>query len=201
MPSSRARMLLDDAQAFLSATLLVAIGLHLLASARLLVGGVPGLAFLLRYATDWPLGACLMVANVPFYVLAWRALGWRFVAKTLAAMTLLALLVELVRPALVVQAIHPLLAALGGGLLVGVGILILLRHRGSLGGVGVLAVVMQRRRGWNVGAVQLLLDTAILAAGSMLVSGRQLAYSVLAAVALNLVLYWNHRPTATPSPT
>jgi len=200
-PPSRSRVLVDDAQAFLSATLLVAVGLHLLASARLLVGGVPGLAFLLRYATHWPLGICLMLANVPFYVLGWRAFGWRFVAKTLAAMTLLALLVELVRPALVVQSIHPLLAALAGGLLVGVGLLILLRHHGSLGGVGILAMLLQRRKGWNVGTIQLLCDAAIVVGGSLLVSGRQLAYSVVAAIALNLVLYWNHRPQGTAERT
>ena len=194
MPPSLPRVLVDDAQAFLSATLLVAVGLHLLASAELLVGGVPGLAFLLRYATHWPLGICLMLANVPFYVPAWRSLGWRFVGNTLAAMTLLALLVELVRPALVVQSIHPLLAALAGGLLVGVGLVILLRHRGSLGGIGIVAVLLQRRRGWNVGAIQLLFDAGIVASAGLLVSSRQLAYSVVAAVVLNLVLYWNHRP-------
>jgi uncharacterized membrane-anchored protein YitT (DUF2179 family) len=190
----RPATVVDDLQAFGSATLLIALGLHLLASAQLLVGGVPGLAFLLRHATGWPLGVCLMVANVPFYVLAGRALGWRFVAKTLAAMTLLALLVEWVRPALVVQAIHPLLAALAGGLLIGVGMLILLRHRGSLGGIGVLAVLLQRRRGWNIGTVQLFCDAAILAGASALVGRGQLLYSALAAITLNLVLFWNHRP-------
>jgi uncharacterized membrane-anchored protein YitT (DUF2179 family) len=194
MGSTKSSRVLDDVQAFGTATLLVAVGLHLLASAKLVVGGVPGLAFLLRYATDWPLGVCLMLANVPFYLLAWRALGWRFVAKTLVAMSLLALLVEVIRPALVVQTIHPLLAAMAGGLLVGVGLLILLRHRGSLGGVGVLAMLLQRRRGWNLGTVQLCCDVAILATAGFLVSGKQLAYSLLAAVVLNLVLSWNHRP-------
>ena len=185
---------MNDAQAFGSATLLVAVGLHLLAAAHLVVGGVPGLAFLLRYRTGWPLGVCLMLANVPFYALAWERLGWRFVTKTLVAMTLLALLVELVRSALVVQSIHPLLVASAGGLMVGIGMLILLRHHGSLGGIGVLAVLLQRRMGWNIGTIQLLCDVAILAGASALVDRQQLAYSTWAAVTLNLVLFWNHRP-------
>jgi len=185
---------LDDVQAFGSAALVIALGLHLLRSAGLLVGGVPGLAFLLRYATDWPLGACLMLVNLPFYAVAWRSLGWRFALKTLGAMTLLALLVELLRTTLLVQAIHPFVAALAGGLLVGIGLLILLRHQASLGGLGVIAILLQRSRGWNIGSIMLACDAAILAAGSLLVTPEQLAYSLLAATALNLTLFWNHRP-------
>ena len=184
----------DDLQALLSAALVIALGLHLLRSGGLLVGGVPGLAFLLRYGTGWPLGACLMLVNGPFYALAWWALGWRFALKTLLAMSLLAVLVELLQPALQVQSIQPWLAATAGGLLVGIGLLILFRHRGSLGGLGVLALVLQRRRGWNVGVIQLVFDALILGAASRLVSGPQLAYSVLAAVAMNLALFWNHKP-------
>ena len=185
---------IDDAQAFVSGTLLIALGLHLLASAGLLTGGVPGLAFLLRYASGLPLGACLFAVNLPFYLLAWRVMGPRFTAKTLAAMTLLSLLVEIVRAAFVVQSIHPALAAIAGGLLVGVGILMLLRHHASLGGTSVVALALQRRHGWSVGQVQLAIDATILAAAATLVDWHRLLYSLLAAVALNLVLVWNHRP-------
>ena len=139
MPPSLPRVLVDDAQAFLSATLMVAVGLHLLASAELLVGGVPGLAFLLRYATHWPLGICLMLANVPFYVLAWRSLGWRFVGKTPGRHDAARAAGRAGAAGPGRASIHPLLAALAGGLLVGVGLVILLRHRGRLGGLGIVA--------------------------------------------------------------
>lgn len=190
---------IDDVQAFGSATLMIALGLHLVSSAGLLLGGVPGLAFLLRHLTGWSLGLCLFVVNTPFYVLAWRTLGRRFTFKTLVAMSLLSLLVEAVRGALVVQSVQPLLAAVGGGVLVGVGILALLRHRGSLGGIGVLALHLQRRRGWNVGAVQLLCDAVILGAAAAWVDTPRLAYSVVGAAAMNLVLLWNHRPGRYPA--
>jgi uncharacterized membrane-anchored protein YitT (DUF2179 family) len=184
----------DDGQAFVCATLVIALGLHLLASAGLMVGGVPGLAFLLRYATGWPLGLCLFLANLPFYLLAWRALGTAFTLKTLLAMSLLAAVVELMRHGLVVASIHPALGAVAGGVLAGIGILMLLRHRASLGGIGVLALQLQRTLGWNLAAVQLALDTAILCAGLVVVPFERLGWSVLAAVAMNLILFWNHRP-------
>jgi uncharacterized membrane-anchored protein YitT (DUF2179 family) len=202
-PAAPRHTLVDDIQAFGSATLLIALGLHLLDAPGLLMGGVPGMAFLLRHATGAALGACLFVVNVPFMLLGWRVLGLRFTAKTLLAMSLLSIGVELVRRHLVVTSIHPALAAAAGGLLVGVGLLVLLRHQASLGGVGVLALWLQRRLGWNVGAVQLAVDGLILGSAALTVDGSRLAWSVLAALAANSVLLLNHRPgryAVTPPP-
>jgi uncharacterized membrane-anchored protein YitT (DUF2179 family) len=184
----------DDAQALGSATLVIALGLHLLSGAGLMVGGVPGLAFLLRYSTGLPLGLCLFVVNLPFYALAWRALGGAFTLKTLAAVSLLSLAVEAVRRWLTLQAVHPALGAVAGGLLVGVGLLMLLRHRASVGGIGILALHLQRRCGWNLGAVQFALDAVILSCALVVVEPSRLGWSVLAAAVMNLVLYWNNRP-------
>lgn len=186
--------LLDDTQAFGSATLLIALGLHLLDAPGLLMGGVPGMAFLLRHATGVSLGLALFLVNLPFMLLGWRVLGLRFTAKTLLAMSLLSVGVELVRRTLVVASIHPALAATAGGLLVGVGLLVLLRHQASLGGVGVFALWLQRRFGFNVGAVQLAVDALILGTAALTTDPARLMWSVLAALSANSVLLLNHRP-------
>lgn len=202
VPAAPQHTLLDDIQAFGSATLLIALGLHLLDTPGLLMGGVPGMAFLLRHATGMSLGLALLVVNLPFMLLGWRVLGLRFTAKTLLAMSLLSLGVELVRRHLIVQSVHPGLAAVCGGLLVGVGLLVLLRHQASLGGVGVFGLWLQRRWGWNVGAVQLAVDALILGAAAFTTDPLRLAWSVAAAVAANSVLLLNHRPgryAVTPS--
>ena len=193
-PRSLSHGLVDDVQAFGSAMVLIALGLHLLTTAQLMVGGVPGMAVLLRLSTGWPLGLCLFLMNMPFYVLAWRTLGIRFTGKTLLAMTSLSVTVEVVRSTIHIAHIDPLMAAVAGGVIVGVGLLILLRHQASLGGTGVLAIYLHRRLGWNIGLVQLVGDATILAVGAANVDPMRLALSVLAALALNLVLLWNHRP-------
>jgi uncharacterized membrane-anchored protein YitT (DUF2179 family) len=54
-------------------------------------------------------------------------------------------------------------AAVAGGVLLGTGILVMLRHGASLGGVGLLALFLQRRLGWRLGWVQLGLDLLIIA--------------------------------------
>jgi uncharacterized membrane-anchored protein YitT (DUF2179 family) len=192
LPTPRA--LLNDAQGFGTAILLVGLGLAMLRSAQLLTGGVPGLAFLVTYATGWPLGWTLVVVNLPFIAFAWRAFGTRFAAKTVIVVAGLSLAVEGIGRVLSVQTAHPLFAAVAGGLLIGVGLLILFRHGASLGGFGVLALFLQRGCGWNAGTVQLACDAAVVAAAFAVVDPGRVVYSVISAVMVNLVLMLNHRP-------
>lgn len=185
---------LDDAQAFGTATVFIALGLSFLKKAGLVTGGVPGLAFLLTYGVQMPLGLALFLVNLPFCALAWFTLGARFTAKTLLAMGCLSVVVELVGTLYTLQAVHPMFAALAGGLLIGCGLLILFRHRASLGGVGVLALYLHRRLGVSAGAVQLAADALILLVSLLWVDARTVLWSLGSAVVLNLVLLWNHRP-------
>ena len=88
----------------------------------------------------------------------------------------------------------PWFAAVGGGLLVGAGFIILFRHRASLGGLNVLVLWLQERFGWRAGLVQMAIDCAILLASWPWIDGPRLALSVLAAAAMNFALAVNHRP-------
>ena len=93
-----------------------------------------------------------------------------------------------------IESLHPLYAALIGGLLMGAGFLMLFRHHASLGGVGIVALVLQRERGWRAGKVQMAVDGAIVLAALFVVDATSIAYSLVGALALNLTLAVNHRP-------
>lgn len=186
--------LFDDAQALLTGTLFVALGLVMFRHAGLMTGGTVGLAFLAHYASGWPFGALFFAINLPFYLLAWKRMGPRFTLKTIAAVTLLAVLSELLPAWFQLQRVSPWFAAVGGGLLVGAGFIILFRHRASLGGLNVLVLWLQERFGWRAGHVQFAIDGAILLASWPWIDGPRLALSVLAAAAMNFALAVNHRP-------
>ncbi len=81
-----------------------------------------------------------------------------------------------------------------GGLLIGVGLLILFRHRFSLGGINLLALYAQERLGLRAGYVQLGVDALIVLAALLILPIEKVGLSLLAAVVLNLVLAVNHRP-------
>ncbi len=190
--------LLDDLQAFATAIVVVSLGLSLLSGAGLLTGGTPGLAFLLRYATGWPLGVALFVVNLPFYLLAWREMGGRFTLRTLLAVGALSAGVEAVARLIQLQHVQPMYAAIAGGTLIGIGLLVLFRHRASLGGINVLALALQRRFGVRAGAVQMAIDAAIVVAAFAVVDPARVAYSVVGSLCVNAVLLFNHRPGRSP---
>lgn len=192
-PAQRHR-LYEDLQALLTGTLLVAIGLALFRQAGLMTGGTVGLAFLLHYASGWPFGWLFFAINLPFYLLAWKRMGKRFTLKTLGAVSLLALLSSWLPQWLRFEAVAPLFAALAGGLLLGVGFVILFRHRASLGGLNLLVLLLQERFGWRAGWLQLGLDGAILLAAWPWLDLQRLLLSMLAAAAMNTALAVNHRP-------
>jgi len=76
---------------------------------------------------------------------------------------------------------------------VGVGILMLIRHRASLGGVTIVALFLQNTRGWQAGHVQMAIDAGILAAVFVVVDVRTGLLSLLGALALNVVIAVNHK--------
>jgi uncharacterized membrane-anchored protein YitT (DUF2179 family) len=185
---------LDDVQALFTGTAFIALGVAMYSHSGLLSGGTAGLAFLAHYLLNVPFGAVFFVLNLPFYWLAWRQLGRRFTVKTLVAVSMLSGMVELQPHLVSFQALDPLYAAVLGGLLMGTGFLIMFRHKASLGGVGILALVLQERKGWRAGHVQLAIDCAIVVAALISVEPTRVLFSVAGAVALNMVLAINHRP-------
>ncbi len=186
--------LLEDAQALVTGTLFVALGVTLFRHAGMVTGGTAGMAFVAHYAAGWSFGLVFFLLNLPFYGLAWRRMGPRFTVKTFVAVGLLAALTEALPHWVVLQQVHPLFAAIGGGLLAGAGFLILFRHQASLGRLNVLVLWLQEHRGWRAGRVQMGIDLAILLAAAPWLDARRLGLSVLGAAALNFALAVNHKP-------
>ena len=186
--------LFEDTHALMMGCLFIGLGFVLLQGAQLITGGAAGIALILHYVTDLPVGALFFAINAPFYLFAYRAMGRAFTAKTLATNVLLALLNWLLPHSLTLSAVDPVFAAVGGGTLMGMGVLALARHKASVGGIGVLTIYLQEKRGWRAGKVQMALDCLIIAAAVPVLDPRNLLLSVLCAVSLSLVLVINHKP-------
>ena len=184
----------EDAMALLIGTLFVAMGVVLFRHAGLLTGGTAGLAFLVHYATGWNFSLVFFAINLPIYGLAWKRLGPVFAVKTFLAVGLLAVLAQWVPQWIEIGALNTGFASVAGGLLTGTGMLMLFRHRASLGGFNVLVLYLQERFGWRAGNIQMAMDCAIVVAAFSVVDVSQIAWSVLGAVVLNLTLAINHRP-------
>ncbi len=186
--------LAEDVHALLVASSFIALGLVLLKDAGLITGGVAGVALILAQVTQLPVGVLFLLLNIPFYILAQRALGWVFTIKTLITNLLLAGFTLLLPRVLKIESLDPAFAAIFGGTIIGMGVLALARHRSSVGGIGVLALYLHERRGFSAGKVQMSFDVLIVIAAFFIIPPKALLLSVLSAVALSLVIIAYHRP-------
>ena len=194
LPQSRPHTPFEDVQGIFTGCLFAALALVMFRESTLLTGGTTGLSFLIHYLSGWRLGLVMFLVNLPFYAFGLAALGKRFTFKTFCAVGTLSLFTELIPGLVHFDRLDPVFAAVMGGLLAGIGILILMRHGASLGGSGVLAIYLQKTRGWRAGSVQMSIDVLVLSLGLLVVSPGQVGLSILSAAALNLVIGINHRP-------
>lgn len=192
-PNTAPHSRLEDIQGLLTGCLFVALGVCMYREAALFTGGTTGVAFLAHYFLGFPLSVVLFVINLPFYWFGWHRLGRIFTLKTFAAVALLSVYVELLPRWIAFSHLDPVFAALMAGLLIGTGILILIRHGASLGGVTIMAVYLQKTRHWRAGHVQMAIDAVILLTAFLLTDAYKAMLSLLGAFALNLVIAVNHR--------
>lgn len=183
----------EDVLALLTGTLFAALGVLMFKQIGLVTGGTTGIAFLLHYATGWNFGLVFFALNLPFYALAWQRMGRAFTLKTFSAVLLLAAFTNLLPQWLHFDVLHPWLATVLGGSLMGCGMLILFRHRASLGGFNVLVLYLQERFGWRAGVLQMGLDCSIVLVSFFLRDWGLILLSVLGAVVVNQTLATNHR--------
>ena len=185
--------LLDDVQGISLGVFLAALSLNILTAAGLITGQTAGIAVIISYLSGYSFGVVFFVVNLPFYVLAWRRLGKVFTIKSLISVTLVSVLAEIIPLGMVFEYIDPLLGAVTFGALVGVALLILFRHNGSLGGLGVVALLIQDTTGFRAGLVQLIFDVVLFGLAFFLFDPALVIYSLIGAVVLNLIIAINHR--------
>lgn len=184
----------EDVAGLLTGTFVVSLGVHLLDIGGAVTGGTAGLGLLLRHAVELPFGVLFLAVNAPFLVLALLRKGWQFTLRSLLSVGLVSAFSALHPHALPGLDPAPLYAVVVGNLLVGIGLLVLVRHRASLGGYTVVALLAQEHRGWRAGYVQMGLDLATVLLAATVADWRTVGLSLIGAVVVNLVLALNHRP-------
>jgi uncharacterized membrane-anchored protein YitT (DUF2179 family) len=193
-PTPNGHAWFDDLHALIAGSLFVALGMTMFAHAGLLTGGVAGVAFLVSYASGLAFGGLFFVFSLPFFVLSWFRLGPAFTFKSLGAVALVSACTLLAPKVVRFELLNPWLASVLGGFLIGFGLLALLRHQASVGGVNILAQWLQQSRGYSAGKVQMGVDLVVVLAAFAVLPPVQVLQSVAGAVAIGAILALNHRP-------
>jgi len=163
--SNRLQAELRNSLFILAGSLLLAVGVALfLAPNRIATGGTPGMAILLHFVIDLPVGVLMAAINVPLLILGAGLLGRAFVIRTLVAILLTSGLTDLLGTWSGVVEIggNQLLATLYGGIGVGLGVGLILRGNGSAGGSTIIARVVSSRSAIKPGQVIFFVDLCIV---------------------------------------
>lgn len=165
---------------------LVALGLNwFLVPHRLAAGGVSGLAVVVHHLFGLPVGATMLVINIPLFILAARVLGIAAGARSIYGFVSLSLIVDALAPYLNPLTQDPVLASIYGGVLVGIGVGITYRLSGSTGGTALGARLIHHYLRIGTGRALLLADgIVILLAG--IAFGPELALYALLSVFITI---------------
>lgn len=185
---------LEDIQAIVLGTLIIALGVNLYTHTGLLTGGSAGLAFLMQYSTVLTFGQAFFLINLPFYALAIIHFGWEFTIKTFVSVFCLSVFADVTPMLITFEAVNPFYASVAGGFLMGVGFLMLFRHNASLGGLNILARYLAEKYGISMGKFQMAVDCCIVLLSVFVVDFMLILISVIGAIALNMIIAVNHKP-------
>ena len=148
-------------------TIVFVIGMNsVLIPNKLFGGGITGIAMILHYLfPSLDVGLAYFLLNLPLMLLGWFYISRRFMLYTIFGMGFLSLTAAIIKsPAARME--DPILAALLGGIVCGVGAGIVLRSLGSGGGLDILTILGNQRFGFRPGSVSFGFNAAVLLAGA-----------------------------------
>jgi uncharacterized membrane-anchored protein YitT (DUF2179 family) len=146
---------------------------------HLLDGGVTGLSIISAYLLHLPIALFLVLFNIPFVYLGYKKLGKRFALYSAFGIILLALLTLVFHPAQGITT-QPILAAIFGGITVGIGVGIAIRYGGTLDGGDTIAILVDKVTSFSVGEVIMFMNGIILTASGFVFGWDNAMYSIVA---------------------
>lgn len=157
---------LSDWLYYVVGCVLYAIGVDMFITPNQLVpGGVTGISILINHVLPlFPVGAGIFVINIPLLILAWFFLGRSFTWRTTVVTAIASLVIDLLAPFVTPYTADPLLAALFGGVLTGLGLSLVFLRGATTGGTEIMARLLEKRYPHiSIGRLMLLVDGLIIA--------------------------------------
>ncbi|MBI4926897.1 MAG: YitT family protein [Anaerolineae bacterium] len=149
--------------------------------AQLVSGGVSGAAQLINYYTAWPIGLMIFLGNVPLFFLGWRHLGGpRFALRTALSVTAFSFFTDLLGFFLPKQGVVDdlVLNCLYGAVVLGVGLGLVYRGKGTSGGSDILGRILNEKTGISISQAYLVTDSLVILASGLVFAWENALYAL-----------------------
>ncbi|MBD2871012.1 YitT family protein [Paenibacillus arenilitoris] len=159
---------------------LVSVGLEIfLVPNHIIDGGIVGISIMASHLSNIPLGLFLFLLNLPFLFLGYKQIGKTFAVSTLYGVTIMSIGTFLLHPVPPLT-VEPFLAAIFGGVILGVGVGMVIRFGGSLDGTEIIAILFNKRLPFSVGETVMFLNLFILGSAGFVFGWDRAMYSLIA---------------------
>lgn len=145
-------------------------------------GGVLGMIVLVNHWFGIPSSVISPILDLTCYALAFKYLGKDFIKFSVFSTLSLAVFFKLWEsfpPILPNFSDSPLIAAILGGIFVGVGVGLIVRQGGSSGGDDALALSISKVTGWRISRAYLITDLTVLALSLSYISVKRIVFSLI----------------------
>ncbi len=161
-----------DVLVMLLGTSIYALSVNMLtAPNNIAPGGITGIATMLNYLFNTPIGTMILILNAPIIIWAIVEIGYKLVLKTSVAIVLSSVTIDVF--ALFLPAYHgdPILIALFAGVGEGVGLALVFMRGATTGGSDMIARLLNKRiRFMSIGKLMLVVDGVIIVSSAFVFS-------------------------------
>ena len=141
-------------------------------------GGIVGISIMLAHLLDIPLGLFLFVLNIPFFYLGYKQIGKTFAISSIYAVAVFSIATTMLHSYSEFTS-DPLLAAVFGGIVIGIGIGIVIREGGSTDGTEILAILISKKSAFSVGETIMFFNFFILGSAGFIFGWDKAMYSLI----------------------
>ena len=124
-----------------------------------------------------PVALSFYLINLPLLLLAWRKIGHKFTVFTFFTVTFSSFFIQFVP--VVVLTDDPLINAIFGGLIMGLGVGYGLRANISSGGTDIVSLLIRRKTGRDVGSISLFINGLVMIFAGLLFGWQYALYSMI----------------------
>ena len=154
-------------------------------------GGLTALGMILNYLSPAiPIGMVVLILNIPLFLLGWKFLGGHTLVSSLFAMTATSMLVDLIAAMYTFPSMDPMLAAIFGGVSLGVSLGMIFSKGATTGGTDLTARLLKLPFAWlPMGKLMLAVDlTMLLAVSAVFRSLESAMYGIISLYISTLVM-------------
>ncbi|WP_313893528.1 YitT family protein [Psychrobacillus sp.] len=145
---------------------------------KLAAGGVSGISTILYELFQYNPAYVQWLINIPLFFLAIIIVGKDFSLKTLVGTIFVPLVIWLTSD-IKIMIDNPLLGAIYGGIMLGVGLGIVYRGNGSTGGTALIAQILKKFTGISSGFSQLLVDGLVVITSALVFNFELALYAMM----------------------